>query len=110
MTQPYLRKRFLRPTALGNKKKKEEKGRFLRLISADFLDLKSVFKGNGFTLLVLFVDHCTGIAEVMGSAAVQAWIFYSSPIKLYFNYCSSSVHSCDDHLHLHSSIRSSNAV
>ena len=42
------------------------------------------------------VERCTGIAEVMGSNPVQAWIFFFRP---YFHYCSSSAHYCEDHFH-----------
>ena len=31
-------------------------------------------------LLAQLVKHCTGIAEVMGSNPVRAWIFFSGPI------------------------------
>ena len=40
------------------------------------------------------VEHCTGIAEVMGSNPVQAWIFF----RLSFRNCLSCVYNCDDHL------------
>ena len=55
-------------------------------------------------LLAQLVEHCTGIAEVMGSNPVQAWIFF----RPYFHYCSSSVHYCEDRFHIHVFIRSSN--
>ena len=45
-----------------------------------------------FSLLAKLVEHCTGIAEVMDSNPVQAWIFF----RPYFHYCSSSVHYCED--------------
>ena len=54
-------------------------------------------------LLALLVEHCTGIAEVMDSNPVQAWMFF----RPYFDYCSSSVHYCEDHFHIHVFIRSS---
>ena len=41
------------------------------------------------------LEHCTGIAEVMGSNPVHAWIVFRS----YFHYCSSSAHYCDHHFH-----------
>ena len=47
-------------------------------------------------LLAQLVEHCTGIAEVMGSNPVQAWIFF----RPYFHYCSSSVHYCKDCFHI----------
>ena len=36
-----------------------------------------------------------GIAEIMGSNPVQAWIFF----RPYFHYCPSSAHYCEDHFH-----------
>ena len=33
-------------------------------------------------LLVQLVEHCTGIAEVMGSNPVQAWIFFQAFFSL----------------------------
>ena len=38
------------------------------------------------------VERCTGIAEVMGSNPVQAWIFF----RLNFRNCLSCVYHCDD--------------
>ena len=55
-------------------------------------------------LLAQLVEHCTGIAEVMGSNPVQAWISF----RPYFHYCSSSVHYCEDLFDIHAFIRSSN--
>ena len=49
------------------------------------------------------VEHCNGIAEVMGSNPVHVWIFF----KPYFHYCSSIVHYCKDRFHIHFFIRSS---
>ena len=46
-------------------------------------------------LLAQLVERCTGIAEVMGSNPVRAWIFF----RPYFNYWFSSVHSCEDLLY-----------
>ena len=43
-------------------------------------------------LLAQLVERCTGIAEVMGSNPVQAWIFFRPS----FHYCLSSVHYCED--------------
>ena len=48
-------------------------------------------------LLAQLVEHCTGIAEVMGSNPVQAWIFF----RPYFRYCSNSVHYCEHRFHIH---------
>ena len=39
-------------------------------------------------LLAHLVERCTGIAEVMGSNPVQAWIFF----RPYFHYCLSSAY------------------
>ena len=50
------------------------------------------------------VEHCTGIAEDIGSNPVQAWIFF----RPYFHYCSSSVHYWEDYFHIHIFIHSSN--
>ena len=47
-------------------------------------------------LLAQLVEHCTGIAEVMGSNPIQAWIFF----RPYFHYCSSSVHYRKDCFHI----------
>ena len=47
-------------------------------------------------LLAQLVEHCTGIAEVMGSNPVQAWIFFRPS----FHYYSSSVHYCEDRFHI----------
>ena len=33
-------------------------------------------------LLAQLVEHCTGIAEVMGSNSVQAWIFFQALFSL----------------------------
>ena len=56
-------------------------------------------------LLAQLVEHCNGIAQVMGSNTVQrAWIFF----RPYFLYCSSSVHYSEDRFHIHVFIRSSN--
>ena len=55
-------------------------------------------------LLALLEEHCTDITDVMGLAHTQAWMFF----MLYFHYCSSCVHNCDGHLHLHFLICSSN--
>ena len=48
-------------------------------------------------LLAQLVECCTGIAEVMGSNPVQAWIFF----RPYFHYCLGSAHYCEDHFHSH---------
>ena len=55
-------------------------------------------------LLARVVEYCTGIAEVIGSNPVQAWIFF----RPYFHYCSSSVHYWEDYFHIHIFIHSSN--
>ena len=55
-------------------------------------------------LLAQLVEHCTGIAAVMGSNPVQAWIFFRPS----FHYCLSSVPYCEDRYHIHVFIRSSN--
>ena len=47
-------------------------------------------------LLAQLVEHCIGIAEVMGSNPVQARNFF----RHYFNYCSSSVHYHKDRFHI----------
>ena len=52
--------------------------------------------GTNLSLLAQLVERCTGIAEVMGSNPVQAWIFF----RPYFHYCSSSVHCCEDCFHI----------
>ena len=51
-------------------------------------------------LLAQLVGHCTGIAEVMGSNPVQAWIFF----RPYFHYYSSNVHNCEDRFHIHEQV------
>ena len=60
---------------------------------SDEKTVKNIWKTAG--LLTQLVERCTGIAEVMGSNPVQAWIFF----RPYFHYCSSSVHYCEDHFH-----------
>ena len=54
-------------------------------------------------LLAQLVKYCTCIAEVIGSTHTPELFF-----RLYFHYCLTSVHNCDDHSHLYSLIRSSN--
>ena len=49
-------------------------------------------------LLAHLVERCTGIAEVMGSNPVQAWIFF----RPCFHHCPSSAHYCADHFHSNS--------
>ena len=44
-------------------------------------------------LLAQLVERCTGIAEVMGSNSVQAWIFN----RPYFHYRSSGIRHYEDH-------------
>ena len=58
-------------------------------------DMRTWQLSNG--LIAQLVDHCTGIAEVMGSNPVQAWIFFG----LLFHNCLSCVHNCDDQSRLH---------
>ena len=36
-------------------------------------------------LIAQLVEHCTGIAEVMGSNPVQAWIFFQALISQLLN-------------------------
>ena len=48
-------------------------------------------------LLAHLVEHWTGIAEVMGSSPIQAWIFFRPS----FHYCLSSVHYYEDRFHIH---------
>ena len=55
-------------------------------------------------LIAQLVERCTGIAEVMGSDSVQAWIFF----RLYFHNCLSCVHNCNDQSCLHNFLHSSN--
>ena len=55
-------------------------------------------------LIAQLVEHCTGIAEVMGSNPVQAWMSF----RLKFDNCLSCVHNCDDQSCLHIFLRSSN--
>ena len=38
-------------------------------------------------LIAQLVEHCTGIAEVMGSSPVQAWIFFQALISQLFKLC-----------------------
>ena len=44
-------------------------------------------------LIAQLVEHCTGIAEVMGSNPFQAWLFFT----LSFCNCLSCVHNCVGH-------------
>ena len=44
-------------------------------------------------LTAQLVEHCTGIAEVMGSNPIQAWIFF----RLSFRSSLSCVYNCDEH-------------
>ena len=43
-------------------------------------------------LIAQLVEHCTGVAEVMGSNPVEAWFFF----RLKFHNCLSYVDNCDD--------------
>ena len=56
-------------------------------------------------LLAQLVERYIGIAEVMGSNHVQAWIFFRPCL---FHHCSSSVRYCEDRFHIHVFICSSN--
>ena len=38
-------------------------------------------------LIAQLVEHCTGIAEVMGSNPVQAWIFFQALILKLLKLC-----------------------
>ena len=38
-------------------------------------------------LIAQFVEHCTGIAGVMGSNPVQAWIFFQALISQLLKLC-----------------------
>ena len=49
-------------------------------------------------LLAKFVEHCTGIVEVMSSNPLQTWISCSSGL---IYHCLSSIHYCKDHFHIH---------
>ena len=55
-------------------------------------------------LLAQWVEHGTGIAEVMGSNSVQAWIFFRPSFRYYL----SSVHYSEDRFHIHVFSRSWN--
>ena len=46
--------------------------------------------------LAQLVEQCTGIAEVIGSNPVHAWIFF----RPYFHHCLSSVHNCEGHFYI----------
>ena len=46
-------------------------------------------------LIDQLVEHCSGIAEVMGLNPVQARVFF---FRLKFYGCLSCVHNCDDQL------------
>ena len=50
-------------------------------------------------MIAQLVEHCTGIAEVMGSRSGLNFFF-----RLYFHNCLSCVHNCNDQSYLHSSI------
>ena len=52
-------------------------------------------------LIAQWVEHCTGIAEVMDSNPIQAWIFF----RLSFH-CLSCVYNCDDHSFINCFFRS----
>ena len=48
-------------------------------------------------LIAQLVDFCTGVAEVMGSTPVEAWIFF---IRLWVHNCLKCVHNCDDQYYI----------
>ena len=48
-------------------------------------------------LLTQLVEHCAGIAKVMGANPEQAWFFSRS----HFHYCLNSVHYCEDRFYIH---------
>ena len=54
-------------------------------------------------LLANLIGYCSGIAEVMGSNPVQAWLVFQALI----HYCSNRVHYCEDRFQIHVFIRSS---
>ena len=64
----------------------------------------SMAKNRVFSLLAQLVEHCTYIAEVMGSNPVWAWSFFFRP---YFYHCLSSTHYCKDCFHIYFFICSS---
>ena len=49
-------------------------------------------------LIAQLVEHCTGIAEVMGSNPVQLNLYFF--FRLQFHNCLSCVHNCDDQSYL----------
>ena len=53
-------------------------------------------------LLAQLVERCTGIAEVMGSNPIQAWILF----RPYIHYCSSSVHYCENRKYIQNRLSS----
>ena len=53
-------------------------------------------RGNDQLSVSLVIEHCSGIAKVMGSNYVQAWIF----CKLHFHCCLNSFHYSQDHSHV----------
>ena len=60
----------------------ESRGRIARHYRFCKFDVESITNPHPIGLLAQLVERCTGIAEVMGSNSVRAWIF-SGPI---FNY------------------------
>ena len=48
-------------------------------------------------LLTQLVEHCAGIAKVMGANPEQAWFFSRS----HFHYCLNSVHYCEDRFYIY---------
>ena len=51
-------------------------------------------------MLAQLVEHCTGIAEVMGSNPVQAWIFFKPSFHYYLSSVITAkiafIHECED--------------
>ena len=58
------------------------RGRIARHYRFCKFDVESIINPHSIGLLAHLVERCTGIAEIMGSNSVRAWIF-SGPI---FNY------------------------
>ena len=55
-------------------------------------------------MLAQLVEHCTGIAEVMGTSSVQAYIFQA--LFSLRTYCLSRIYYCEDRFHIHFKTRS----
>ena len=63
------------------------------------VNMKTIFAvmNTAWAVVKIKPYFCTGIAEVMGSKAVQAWIFF----RPYFHCCSSGVYYREDRFHIH---------